>query len=266
MAQANAEANIVVTFTGGSIEPAKIPLRTLSRAFSAVQQLASGEDREEGSDDDDEDVNALSLIAVTTGSAVFHCRAAAPAEAVTNLRYVGRALDHPDEGDRAARVLNAIEEISAIARRLGCEVTVAPAGRADDVLATIRPTSHAQLSRSLLIEGETSLKGRVERAGGAVEGKCAIRVPGRGRLLFCSVEGPELVLELGKRLYQIVAVGGRAQWVRGTGEIKSFTITSVYQPQQGSLSQAFSELREAGGKAWNKVADPKRVLRRLTGE
>ena len=41
---------------------------------------------------------------------------------------------------------------------------------------------------------------------------------------------------------------------------------SISQPKQGSLTQAFEELRKAGGDKWGQIPDPEAYLQEVTGE
>jgi hypothetical protein len=258
------KSNVVVTFTGGGVLPERIPLRTLSRALSAVQQLVTGEPPAED-DEDQSGKNALHLLEVQRGSALFLCRAELPQVAAAHLRLVRDASADPDKGDRIVYALGAIETLSGIARSLNCNVTIGST-KGKDVLAKIEPGTYARLAKQLLVEGETSITGRVERAGGATANKCSLRLPDRSALLYCDVDGPDLARKLGEKLYEDVAVSGKARWIRGSWKLVSFTITSIYQPKQGDLLEAFDALRAAGGRAWAKVPNPKRRLAELTGE
>jgi hypothetical protein len=60
-------------------------------------------------------------------------------------------------------------------------------------------------------------------------------------------------------------VQGTASWLKNSWKMVSFTIKSVLQPTQGSLLDAFDELREAGGKSWDAINDPAAFLKEVTG-
>ena len=130
------------------------------------------------------------------------------------------------------------------------------------ILASIEPDTYEVISKSLLIQGETSFVGRIQRGGGATEMKCALRVDFQHRLMFCKVASQEISREMGKRLYEEVVVHGTALWLRTSWRIFAFTVTNISQPKQGSLTQAFDELRKAGGDKWGQTRTPRPIFRR----
>lgn len=249
-----------VWFEGRGILPENIPLTTLSRALSAVQRLATGETAT-----DEERDNALSLLDIKRGSARFAVAARSPHVALANLRHIGSIVENHAIADQIAFAFNPIEELSAVAKSLGCKIIIRPS-KARDVIATIEPLTYSRLASALLIEGSTTITGIVQRVGGAGEMRCALRVTFQSHLLYCNVATTELARELGQRLYESVAVSGTARWIRNSWSVVSFTIREMYQPEPGSLREAFKELREAGGKAWDDIADPVEYLRRVTGD
>ena len=71
---------------------------------------------------------------------------------------------------------------------------------------------------------------------------------------------------MGQRLYEEVVVHGEANWLKNTWRIFSFVVTGLSHPKQGSLADAFQELRNAGGDKWGQIADPELYLEEATGE
>ena len=63
-------------------------------------------------------------------------------------------------------ILNPIERLSAIARGLECKIILREPGRDGVVLAIIEPETYELISKSLLVQGETSFVGRIQRVGG----------------------------------------------------------------------------------------------------
>jgi hypothetical protein len=175
-------------------------------------------------------------------------------------------LETPEEVGENDYTIRPLESLSAIARRLGCPVVVREAGADKEVLARIEPDSYERISERAFLTGATSLCGRVERVGGATKMRCALRVPLRARLLYCKVANAAVARELGKFLYQEVAVTGTARWIRKTWNVVGFTVDSVYQPKAGSLSEAFQALRDAGGQGWDEVNDPQSYLEEVSGK
>ena len=254
-----------IVFEG--IFPESIPLGTLTRTLSAVRRLAAGS---EFPDEDEEDglaeEGAIRLLRVKRSSAIYQFFAPSATTDLARLRSAGAVLERPELVAAHDYVLRPIELLSKVAGRLNSSVVVRKVGEDDAILARIEPTSYERLSQRLLLEGETSLTGRVERVGGATATRCALRIPFQSRLLFCRVANDEVARQLGNYLYEEVAVTGKARWLKNNWKVVGFTVHSVYQPKAGSLAEAFQALHDAGGHGWDKVADPKALLDEVCGQ
>ena len=128
---------------------------------------------------------------------------------------------------------------------------------------SVREDDYQRVSDRLFVTGETTIVGTVQRAGGATEMKCLLRVPGRRRLLYCGVNSQQLVRRLGQHLYEEIAAMGTAKWIHRTWRIHAFTINDFTQPRLGSVPEAIQELRSAGLSAWDEVGDPEKYIREL---
>lgn len=254
-----------IRFEGPGILPEKIPITSLARALSAVHRLAAGPEVAHVAGDALEE-EPLRLLQVKRGSAVFSMGGQPAPVTLARLRETGKALEEPDSvGDRSY-ILSPIEDLSAIARALHCEIVLREPGEANGVVARIGPESYQKIARSILVSGETAFVGIVKRVGGATERRCALRVAFQRHLLYCRVESNELVRKLGQHLYEEVVVHGTAEWLKTSWQVMSFTITGMSQPKSGSLKEALEALREAGGKDWDGVDDPESFLEQVSGE
>ncbi len=224
------------------------------------------EDEEDRAElEDAEDDRSLRLLDVKRGSAVFRIEPPSGQEAVNRIRAVGRFLTNPDDVAENDYILSPVERLSAHARSLNCKIILREPGRNGRILARIEPDTYEQISRSLLVHGETAFVGTIQRVGGVTEMKCALRVDFQHRLLFCKVASAEIAREMGKRLYEEVVVHGTAAWLRTSWRIFAFTVSGMSQPNQGSLAKAFEELRKAGGDKWGKIVGPEAYLQEVTG-
>jgi len=268
-----------VLFDGPGIYPEKIPLRSLVTTLSAIQRLAAGsalieedeaEEDEAEEDKEREQEESLRLLDVKRGSAIFQISAPTtsdPKPALERLRLVGDFLENrEDDVENIDYALSPIKDLSATARRLNCTITLREPGRDKLILALFEPTSYESISKLLLVEGETSFVGTVQRVGGATGVRCGLRVGFQKRMLICRVPEKDVARTIGKRLYEDVVVHGTANWLKKSWKMISFTIKSVTQPAQGSILEAFDELREAGGKSWDAISDPAAFLKEVAGE
>jgi hypothetical protein len=98
--------------------------------------------------------------------------------------------------------------------------------------------------------------------------KCSIRVDFQHRLMYCKVASQEVSREMGRLLYDEVVVHGTALWLRTSWRIFAFTVTGISQPKQGSLFQAFEDLRKAGETSGVRLRTPRPISRRslVSGE
>ncbi len=254
-----------VRFVGPDLLPETIPLRAVSDALAAVQDLACGRDSFEEQHVPPE--KSIGLIDVRRGSAVFSCVSRSPDEAVTNLARVGRILSATDQerpnGDSLITALRPIQSLSDVARSVGCRVEVTLVDRHKQSLFAVEQDDYRRISSCIFMRGETTIEGTVERVGGATGLKCLLRVPGRRRILYCNVRGRELAQRLGQHLYEKIAATGMAVWIHRSWRVHEFTINDFTQPRLGDSSESIAELRSAGLDAWDQIDDPERYVREL---
>jgi hypothetical protein len=233
--------------------------------LSAVQDLASGRDPYEASCVPKEKI--ISVAKVRSGSAVYSCVSRSPEEARANLSHVGKLLSSESaselDEDGLLAALRPIESLSQVAKVNGCQIEVTLTGRRKPPLFVINEDAFQRISERLLLRGDTTVVGRVLRAGGATQMRCLLRVSGRRRGLYCNVEGKKLVQRLAQHLYEQIAATGTATWIHRTWRIYKFTIKDFTQPQLGDPNQALEELREAGLKAWDDIEDPNAFIQEL---
>jgi hypothetical protein len=260
---------IEAIFDGPGLVPESIPLGTLTQALSAIRRLAAGTHGEDDETDEEIDLGntngVIQLLDVKRGSAVYRFVCPKDGSAVDHIKEAGRILDHPDEVGENDYVLNPIGRLSTTAKRLNCRIILKRAGSKNGVLAKIEPESYDRLSESIFITGDTSFTGKVQRVGGATSMRCALRVSFQEKLLFCSVESEEVSRQLGEYLYRDVAVQGHARWIKHTWKVVGFEVKSVTKLDRKPLSDAFQELRDAGGHGWDKIDDPKKHLEEACG-
>jgi hypothetical protein len=266
MATKQPEPALEMLFDGLELLPESIPISTLSQAFSAVQRLATGKyvDREE-EDAVDETDGSLRLLDVQRGSAVYRITGPSTDTPIANIRQAGKILQNPDEATDGDYIITPIEDLSRIARNLHCTIVLRKPGL-QKPLVKVDGESYGRVAGRLLVEGDTSFTGRVERVGGKTQNRCALSVSFQQRMVFCIVENNTLARDLGQRLYQDVVVQGTAKWVRGSWKMLAFTVKGVYQPKRGGIHEAFKALHDAGGKGWDDKDDPAAFLKEVTGE
>lgn len=246
-----------VAFRAVHIVPEDIPLRTIGDSLRAIQRLASGRDPDSRMTKNE----AIGLMRVRRGSAVYACHSRLPEMALKNLRTAGAVVDKSEAFDEHHDfVLKPLRSLSSIARELDCTIVVSSG---QDILTRIDESTYKTIAKDVFVDGAATILATLKRVGGATKNRCAIRIPGRQRLMYCDVASTQLSRQLGPFLYQEIAVRGRARWIGRTWRLFSFRVDSFYQRKAGSLRQAMKELRDAGGDAWDNVADPEAFIREL---
>ncbi|GMU24725.1 MAG: hypothetical protein AMXMBFR13_47970 [Phycisphaerae bacterium] len=247
--------------------PEAISFRVLARALSAVQRLVSEEEDQEEQVHENVSRTDLHLLDVKRGSATYPVYAERQEEVLARLKLTGQILAAPERADEVPATLSPVEDLSAIARSLGCEIEFKLPGKDSQVLARITPVSYESIVGTVFVSGDTTIAGRVERVGGATELHCGLRVHQQPeRMLICRVESTEVARELGQHLYENVVVDGTATWYRRNWRLRSFSIRSVHQVKRRSLVDGIRALRAAGGSAWDSIEDPKQFLHEVRGE
>jgi hypothetical protein len=264
MANEQPQPTFLVRFVGDDIAPERIPLRAVSDTLSAVQDIASARDPFEMPHVPPE--KAIGLVDVNRGSAVYSCVSRAPDEARRNLSRVAALLSRNGEADYESDLLiaslNPLAALSSVARSIKCriEIELLDWPQQDSSFA-IGEGDFKRLSKNLLLKGDTTVVGTIERAGGVTGMRCLLRVPGRRRVLYCDVQTRSLVRRLGQHLYENIAATGKAVWIHHSWRIYKFTIQDFSQPRLGDGEKALEELRKAGLNAWDNIADPAAFIR-----
>jgi len=253
-----------VRIIGPDLTPASVPLRALNEALSAVQDLASGRDsfvlrqvpQEKG----------ISVARIRRGSAVYACVARAPKEARANLSHIGQLLSTLNgegiDDDRLVAALRPIRILSDVAKAVDGQIQVALSSTAEPLFSILKD-AYQRIAGRLLIRGETTVVGRLQRVGGATAERCLLRIPGRSRGLYCSVAGKKLARQLGMHLYETIAATGTATWIHRSWRIYRFIVRDFSQPRLGNAREAFEKLRAAGISAWDSIPDPEAFIQEL---
>lgn len=254
-------ASFEVKFEGPGIEPKKMPLRAMTTALSALQDLASWRDSYDSPKVPPE--KAISLVKVRGGSVSYDCVSQSPEEATANFRRVGRFILTPGEydDDDLGAVLTPLKSLSKVAKACDCTVSVWTVGTAQERLMIIDSGVYERVAENAFIVGESTIIGEIVRAGGATNVRCVMRVPGRQRLLYCDVASDKLARRLGQHLYRHVVATGKATWLHRSWRLCRFEVTDFAIPALGDADEAIRELRQAGLSHWDNVDDPESLLR-----
>lgn len=260
------QATFEVRFVAPGLRPDKIPLRAVGEALSAVQDLAAGRDPYDTPHVPPE--KGIGLVDVRGGSAIYSCTSRAPDEALENLGRLGLILSEEEgaqqiDGDELVAALGPIETLSRVAKKIACRIIISPVKSRSEPLVAFSEDDYDRISRRVLLSGETTIAGTVGRVGGVTGMKCALRVHGRTRLLYCNVRNKCLVRRLGQCLYEEILATGTAVWIHRSWRVHRFTINDFSQPGLGDSVDAIENLRAAGLSAWDNIDNPEAFISEL---
>ncbi|QYK47377.1 MAG: hypothetical protein KF838_11370 [Phycisphaeraceae bacterium] len=273
------EPAFVIRLVGPDMRPWAVPTRKLSRVLDAVQRLLdqseyvevlSGEPRTQDDNEAPGDGKTIRLLDVKKGSAAYPIAIGNVKPALKLIRDTGNGIENPAESDWTSPTLSALEELSGVAKSLGCQIEFVLPGdksrRHGDVLATITPSTYHNVQQSAFVEGDTKIYATVERVGGATTMHCGVRLINQpSKMVICQVRQESLIRDLGQWIYQEVSLIGRATWLRRGYEVVGFVIESVEPPKTGSIMDALRRIHAAGGSGWDDVADPDAEIAELRG-
>lgn len=253
------------------VNPEAVTVRALSDTLSAIHRLAFPDDLEidagdieEGAGEEERKRISVRVLKIKRGSAAYACIADRPEMLIENLRRASSAILGKSLGELQLPSVVPLRTLSQIARALKTAIAIRQV--AGPEVIRFEPSTYEGISESLFVRGRKRLVGEVARVGGSTAPRCALRVEGRGRLLFCAVKGEGTIDRLARHLYkEAIMVTGEATWLRHNWRVVDFEIDAVEELPQEPLSAAFDALREAGGDAWDSIADPAEFLDEVSG-
>lgn len=201
----------------------------------------------------------LSLVAIEKGSARLALQidplGVDAARRVTNAIRTGQFLSLPES------VQAVLHELWKMAHRKLWRICFERSDIVGMAEAAIEPDR--EIPSIAEISGVTTIYGHCVRVGGEDHPAARIRLYS-GQAI--SVRVPtEMAKKLAKRLYEEVALEGEATWSARSMDLIRFRATRVVSFRPVNLLEAFDELRQAGGKAWDDI-DAEQYLREFRAD
>jgi hypothetical protein len=275
VARKKPQPDFLIRLIGSNVKPWSVPMRSLGRVLAAVQRLvdqrddlADADEEEKSVDVSEDETRTLRLLSVRADSAGYAVASKNKQVTLSILRETGRSIEEPNTANWHPSTVSSLDDLSQIAKQLGCHIelrSIDDSGSSGDVIAVIRPSTFAEVQQRAFVRGHTSVYGRLERVGGATACKCGIHVRGRPKMLFCEITNPDLVCELGKYIYSDVVLSGEVVWYRFDQQIKTMFVSSFSPAKTELISEVAKKIRDAGGCAWDNIADPEAFSREMRG-
>lgn len=139
--------------------------------------------------------------------------------------------------------LLSLKKISAFSKKYQCEGQF---NRNGETLSTITPNTEIKERKIPVIKSETTIYGEVTDIGFNIHLKL-----NEGYTVIFDVE-KKISKQLSSKLWEQIGVQGIAKWDIETYRITEFKFTNILDYSPGSISEAFSELKEISSGAWDK--------------
>ncbi len=194
----------------------------------------------------------LSLVDVGEGSDVLTF--SAPTQVAAAIAVISGAI-RKDEYEKLPRTTHSeLYKISEAVREVGWGLAIEPdTGLGIEEAEIATPTGGiAPPSEPLTVTGTTRILGRCLRVGGATKAKAEVRPSRGGDLLYLNVS-EEQARQLGRNLYEEVILEGTAEWEVETWRMTKFTLAHVRDFNRSRPAEAFKDLRDTAGDAWDNV-------------
>lgn len=230
--------------------PSDVPIEDLAKVLEELSAAVSSFIEAKDSKDSNLSSYRVSLVGVVDGSDGLVLEV--QPQAARALGSISRALKSRryDELPRATHV--ALHNLNQFTARRSWGLRFRKNSRANIQSVEVVEPSHVYppAERKTLVGG-TTLIARCLRVGGATVPRAELRLPGQ-RLLHVEVT-ESVARDLGKRLYEEVALSGQAVWDPNGGELLEFKVDTVTSYQQVPIDVAFRELARAADGQWNDV-------------
>ncbi len=116
-------------------------------------------------------------------------------------------------------------------------------------LSSLNPNSSITVSKTFSAKGQTTIYGKIIDVGGEKPNVHIKIDEGDDALIIPTSEA--FAKELGKRLFEVVGLHGKAEWNIITSEILSFNIESILDYQGGNVFNAFKGLKTLSNGFWD---------------
>ena len=224
--------------------PEEVPAHALAEVMAALQGILEPVSPES-------QPLTVNLFDITRGSAAYKCTTSNPGLALPHLRLVGEWIRNGQPARGLGDAFPHIRTLSDMARRVQTDVEVRAGANVDSpLLLRVSQDTFDELKSHHTVTGMTTIVGEILRIGGATKPRCMVRVLNQRSAIYCTTS-VEQARQLAARLYETVALEGRAVWLTSTRDILEFDVTDVLPYARSSFAEVRRQLRAAGADRWD---------------
>jgi hypothetical protein len=238
--------------TGQNLSPGSIRSKDLAELITAVEEMVAAQIIHEHPKIKKESIS-VGLENIVPGSIGLQFK---PNDSLLTSSAALRIT----EGIKAGKfnqlpnaTLQPLRIISAFAKRHHCNAEFYERNGQAKLLAVITP--ELEIPETVFLKGETTLYGKVLRAGGADENHPRIQVRTiTGQLIYCQTT-KKLAKIAAQKLYEQIGLVGTAQWDSETLEIESFFAEKIDDYEDQPITDSFDELSQRFGSQFDAIKD-----------
>jgi hypothetical protein len=248
------DVTVEILLTGDGMSPGMIRSKEIAEVIESIEDMIASvviRDHPELK----KDTIVIGLKSIRQGSIGLEFSPNLIELTLPAVRRITTSIEGNDFGILPNSALNALRKLSAFTRRYQCNAEFLAQNGHQKSLATLTPET--QIPDIYPLSGETNIYGEITRVGGA-EPKIQFKTL-EGQIIYCSTS-KAIAKKAGTKLYTNVELNGLAEWNSETFEIESFHVISISDYEQTSPSEAFEELSNLIGDAFDDITDVNRFV------
>ena len=255
-----AKPQVKVRLAGKGVIPEETPAGELAELIKSLETSIIETVREQTTDLSEEQA-IVSLIGIQEGSNVLTLALAF--QAVKAVSLISQTIKEADYTPLPIRTHKELHKISNQAAKNGWEISFNEDIDHEFYPGLISINNPVPDPAARRVKGSTTLYGHCVRVGGA-EPRAEIREKRTGKIRYIDIN-EEIARQLGRSLYEDVALEGEATWEPGTWELVEFKATRLTAYRSTDPVLAFKELAGVAEGHWNEV-DVEKYVRDLRAE
>ncbi len=248
-----------IRLKGPDASPDLVPVSQLAEVMKSVDGMLRSliASRHPGVSEDEVVVGLVKVTRRSVGLAFSSNFEEAAGDAAVEI---SRAVKKRDLSVLPVATAQRLKDVISFAERRGWEAHLSARAAGKLTTATILPGTVFRVATPTALQGETTLYGEIERAGGTTP-IVSLRLSDGDRI-SCDVTR-ELACEFGQRLYRFVGVVGTARWSGPDFKLVSFTPYRITEYEDTPPSQAVAELADVLRPFWAGTDDVLAEIKRL---
>lgn len=232
---------IEIRISGKDISPGSIRSKDLSEVISAIEDMVASYVVHRNNTLKKENI-IVGLSSVVAGSVGLRFSLNLVELTIPATRAIAEAVESNNYDLLPSETVKNLRTLSGFTKRHNCETSFYVKNGSYHLLTTM--TSATEIPKDTYITGETTIYGKITRVGGSSEPKVQF-VPMEGGIIYCSTT-ETVAKKAGERLYEHVALSGKATWNSKSLQIDSFVIYEIEDYKQIPITEAFAKIRDLG--------------------